>query len=440
MFINIRNVSVLGIVAGMLAILLSLGLGAEQQTEAAVTTFEVSLTGAAENPPVTSPGSAFARFTFDDVTRQLTYAVTVSGLSPNLVTAAHIHRGAVGVNGPIVHFLSATGFTQVSGSITLSEADVADLRAGNFYANVHSVDYPGGFARGQMYLTPLEAIRGSVEGAIRAFNNHNLPVFLSYFTDSGIAAAFEGSTRAELLALGDAFFEEGPPSPISYSGLTLLQSTANTAVTEMNLAFIKVVDRERDFWVLEGGVWKINDVEELPEVIPAGVTAVDMRLQEFAFVYDRSQVASGRFAFKVQNAGRQFHEIALVKIDRSEPLLQLLGESEEGPPEGVEFFGAGFYEPGDSGNFVLSEPLAAGRYALVCFIPDEADGIPHALKGMFSEFTVGGATTGGVVRPPSTGDGGLLPSESDSVLATIGLVVMIASLSLLMGQKLRSAA
>ena len=440
MFINIRNISVLGIVAGMLAILLSLGLGAEQQTEAAVTTFEVSLTGAAENPPVSSPGSAFARFTFDDVTRQLTYAVTVSGLSPNVVTAAHIHRGAVGVNGPIVHFLSATGFTQVSGSITLSEADVADLRAGLFYANVHSVDHPGGFARGQMYLTPLEAIRGSVEGAIRAFNSQNLPTFLSYFTDSGLLANFD-ATRAELLALGNAFFEEGPPSPISYSGLTVIQSTANTAVTEMNLAFIKVVDRQRDFWVLEGGIWKINNTEDLPEVIPAGVTAVDMRLQEFAFVYDKSQVSSGRFAFKVQNAGKQFHEIILAKVNRTEPLLQLLAESQDGPPEGVEDFGAAFYEPGASGTFVLSEPLAAGRYALVCFIPDEADDIPHALKGMFSEFTVGGATTGGgVVRPPSTGDGGLLPSESDSVLATIGLVVMIASLGLLMGQKLRSAA
>jgi hypothetical protein len=122
--------------------------------EAAIVTFEVRAVGAQENPPVPGPGSAFVRFNFDDVTRQLRFAVTVSGLSPNLVTAAHIHRGAVGVNGPIIHFISATGFTQVEGTIVLSEADVADLRAGNLYFNVHSVENPGGFARGQLILPP----------------------------------------------------------------------------------------------------------------------------------------------------------------------------------------------------------------------------------------------------------------------------------------------
>jgi hypothetical protein len=33
------------------------------------------------------------------------------------------------------------------------------------------------------------------------------------------------------------------------------------------------------------------------------------------------------------------------------------------------------------------EPLAAGRYSLMCFIPD-ADDVPHARKGMAAEFTV----------------------------------------------------
>jgi hypothetical protein len=264
-----------------------------------------------------------------------------------------------------------------------------------------------------------------------------MPAFLNFFTDAGLQSNFE-ATRAELIALGPAFFEEGPPGQeLSYRNLTLVQSTANTAVTDMDLIFGKVVDRERDFWVLEGGVWKIDRTDDLPEIIPAGVTTVDMRLQEFAFVYDRSQVSSGRFAFSVRNVGEQFHEIGLAKLNTNAPLLQLIQNEDL---EGVEPLGAAFYEPGDTGSFVLSEPLSAGRYALVCFIPDEADDIPHALKGMFSEFTVGGAATGGTVRPPSTGDGGLLPSESDSVLATIGLVVMIASLSLLMGQKLRSAA
>jgi hypothetical protein len=61
---------------------------------------------------------------------------------------------------------------------------------------------------------------------------------------------------------------------------------------------------------------------------------------------------------------------------------------------------------------VLTEALGPGRYAMVCFIP-APDGVPHALKGMVSEFTVGGTTTaGGAIRPPSTGSGGLLPADA----------------------------
>jgi hypothetical protein len=120
-------------------------------------TIEVRATGAEEVPVVTGPGSAFARFVFDEASGKLTFFATVFGLSPNLVTAAHIHRGAAGVNGPIVHFISATGFTQASGEISLSAADISDLKAGNFYFNVHSVDNPGGFARGQMVLPPAPA-------------------------------------------------------------------------------------------------------------------------------------------------------------------------------------------------------------------------------------------------------------------------------------------
>jgi hypothetical protein len=120
--------------------------------EAALTTIDVTAVGAQENPPVTSEGYAIGRFTYDSVTKVLTYAVTVNGLSSGLVTSSHIHRGATGVNGPIVYTLSAAGFSQVAGSITLTADDVADLEAGRLYFNVHSTANPGGFARGQILL------------------------------------------------------------------------------------------------------------------------------------------------------------------------------------------------------------------------------------------------------------------------------------------------
>ena len=124
--------------------------------EAAVVTIDVTAEGAQENPPVTAEGNAFGRFTYDSTTKVLTYAVTVNGLSSGLVTAAHIHRGETGVNGPAVYTLSATGFDIVTGSIDLTADDVADLEAGRFYFNfnfnVHSTAHPGGHARGQIIL------------------------------------------------------------------------------------------------------------------------------------------------------------------------------------------------------------------------------------------------------------------------------------------------
>jgi hypothetical protein len=147
-----RAILALAAVAGVVLAGSALRPGDVPVAEAAIHTIDVTAVGAQENPPVTGEGFAVARFTFNDQTNVLTYAVTVNGLSSGLVTAAHIHRGATGVNGPIVHALSLVGFTQVAGSINLSAADVEDLRAGRFYLNVHSTANPGGFARGQMIL------------------------------------------------------------------------------------------------------------------------------------------------------------------------------------------------------------------------------------------------------------------------------------------------
>jgi hypothetical protein len=48
--------------------------------------------------------------------------------------------------------------------------------------------------------------------------------------------------------------------------------------------------------------------------------------------------------------------------------------------------------PGETSNLVFAEPLASGRYALVCLFPDTDEGeggTPHAMHGMTREFTVG---------------------------------------------------
>ena len=141
----------------VLIVMAGIVIGGTTPVHAAVVTIQGTATGAEENPPVVGTGTVQVRFTFDDQTKVLTYSATVNGINATQTTAAHIHRGARGVNGPIVHNLSTTPFESIQGSITLSDADVADLRAGNFYFNAHSVTNPGGFARMQLVLPASSA-------------------------------------------------------------------------------------------------------------------------------------------------------------------------------------------------------------------------------------------------------------------------------------------
>jgi hypothetical protein len=203
------GVAIMAITALALVSFASLGVAGTRDAHAAVWTIEGFATGAEENPPVNSPGRAFVRFTFNDVTNVLTYAVTQSGFSADQVTAAHIHRGAKGVNGPIIHNISLTGFVQAAGSINLSAADVADLRAGNYYFNIHSTANPGGYARMQLMLpaaalapTPGASmpVRPPATGSagLKSYSDTLLPLlFVLAFGMSGTAVFAVARRRSE---------------------------------------------------------------------------------------------------------------------------------------------------------------------------------------------------------------------------------------------------
>lgn len=117
------------------------------------------LSGAQENPAVTTTatGQGTAVISADGST--IWYIVTYSGLSGTL-NAAHIHTGAAGTNGgvilpltagpsPMVGTLTAANFS-ASGSITTFAQAVAAIRAGTTYFNLHTAANPGGEIRGQI--------------------------------------------------------------------------------------------------------------------------------------------------------------------------------------------------------------------------------------------------------------------------------------------------
>ena len=105
-----------------------------------------TLSGAAETPPGDPDGRGTARVTVNDVTNEVCTDLQVGGIGD--VTAAHIHRGVPGVDGPPVITLSGPGST----CDTESGALVDEIRhnPGRVYVNVHTAAHPKGAIRGQL--------------------------------------------------------------------------------------------------------------------------------------------------------------------------------------------------------------------------------------------------------------------------------------------------
>ncbi len=137
-----RNTIALGLLAAFAFTAPTLAQAAQEQ-------FKATLTTASEVPPKTTDGKGAATATLDTATKKLTYNVTYSGLT-GPATAAHIHGpAAVGKNAGVLVPLTPVA-TPIAGTVTLTDAQIADLEAGNTYINVHTAANPGGEIRGQL--------------------------------------------------------------------------------------------------------------------------------------------------------------------------------------------------------------------------------------------------------------------------------------------------
>ncbi|HEU0075071.1 MAG TPA: CHRD domain-containing protein [Dehalococcoidia bacterium] len=132
---------------------------------AATVSFVVQAAGANVTPAVVSGGAANAQFYFDDETNELTYTVAIVGMSLEQIMGAQLNRGAAGEEGPVAYTLSDEPFTQIVGSLELSDEDVDALFAGELYLNVLSVDFPEGFARGQLIPPEVATSEDGVEAS-----------------------------------------------------------------------------------------------------------------------------------------------------------------------------------------------------------------------------------------------------------------------------------
>jgi hypothetical protein len=108
---------------------------------------KVILSGVNEVPPVTTSASGDGTISIaDDGT--VSGSVTTKGIQS---TAAHIHLGAAGKNGPVVVPFIKEGDTYKAPAGTKLNADqLKAFKNGELYFNVHSAANPNGELRGQL--------------------------------------------------------------------------------------------------------------------------------------------------------------------------------------------------------------------------------------------------------------------------------------------------
>ncbi|MBN2325724.1 MAG: CHRD domain-containing protein [Candidatus Omnitrophica bacterium] len=104
-------------------------------------------------PSVDTQARGSAIFKLHEPEKILMYFLNVFEIQN--ITAAHIHIGDADVNGGVVHPLDAPvdGFS--SGSLNLTDEDIANMKAGLFYVQVHTQANPAGEIRGQIDDEPL---------------------------------------------------------------------------------------------------------------------------------------------------------------------------------------------------------------------------------------------------------------------------------------------
>lgn len=125
-----------------------------------------TLTGAGEVPPVTT--AAAGKVALRVTESSIEFSLQVDPLPDSAVTAAHIHAGAAGVNGPIIFTLydsatqgafsgtkagtlTASNLVQQPASGITSFTDAVNaILGGSAYVNVHSATNAGGEIRGQL--------------------------------------------------------------------------------------------------------------------------------------------------------------------------------------------------------------------------------------------------------------------------------------------------
>ena len=123
----------------------------EKIAERTADTYRATLLGSEEVGGGDPDGYGRAEISISDEFNQICWDLNqIRGIGP--ITAAHIHRGVRGTNGPPVFTLRPANEGGYKGCANGSEwtQDRIEGNPSDFYVNVHTAEYPVGAIRGQL--------------------------------------------------------------------------------------------------------------------------------------------------------------------------------------------------------------------------------------------------------------------------------------------------
>ena len=154
--------------------------GSDANQAATERTLTAVLSGAGEVPgPGDLDGRGAATITLDPVGDTVCVDSTTSGI--DTVTLTHIHRGAVGVQGPVVLDFVPGGLGSLSKCVLADSAVIDEIAANpaGFYFNVHTTAFGAGAVRGNFAVhAPGAGAAHLLPEPLRAYDSRNLTAFV----------------------------------------------------------------------------------------------------------------------------------------------------------------------------------------------------------------------------------------------------------------------
>ena len=207
--------------------------------------------------------------------------------------------------------------------------------------------------------------------------------------EAAIIKLGDGKTVADVGAFLGSKTPSGPPPFALAGGTTAVDPGGSASVTQSlpagSYAFICYVQGQDGVphfakGMLTGFTVTGNSTTSLP--LPDGVNATG---KEFAF--DLPALKAGTTTIRFSNKGTQDHVLGFARVadgKTADDARKWLTDHQGPPP--LSFQGGPAAGPGGSNSFTAK--LTKGTYVFYCPVPDNADGKPHFLKGMFQGVTI----------------------------------------------------